>query len=192
MSANIDLIIFTKKMIDLNWLLSIVQNKGFNTSINKIESVRNWDFDDMQIHSCESETKEIIELLEVGRIILINGIVSNNEFVVILNKTENVYETSVSLDTKKFPYFDSDMLDERTLPFYDEVSEVLLSPEMVNNLIVSALGVEVLVNYNDDVHELCLNSYNVVRWVFGIDKKISNHSLKGYRQVTPHILHKIT
>ncbi|MFF2014926.1 hypothetical protein [Paenibacillus sp. NPDC058177] len=192
MSANINLIIFTKKMIDLNWLLSIIQQKGFNASINEIESVENWDFDDMQIHFCEIETKEITVLLEKGRIITINGIISNNNFALILNKTGNIYETSVSLATKNYSYLDSDTIDEFTRPFYDEVSEVLLFSEMVNNLIVSALGVEVIVEYNDDVHELCLNSHNVVRWVFGFDKKISNHSLKGYRQVAPHIWDKVT
>lgn len=192
MSANINLIIFTKKMIDLNWLLGIIKQKGFNASINEIESVENWDFDDMQIHSCEIETKEIIVLLEEGRVISINGNISNNNFTVILNKIGNIYEMSVSLDTKNISYLDSDTIDELTRSFYDEVSEMLISPEMVNYLIVSALGVEVIVEYYEDVHKLCLNSHNVVRWVFGIDKKNSNYSLKGYKQVAVNIWDKVT
>ncbi|MEK3770850.1 hypothetical protein MKY14_20110 [Paenibacillus sp. FSL R5-0887] len=82
MSANFNAIIFTKNVIELNWLLRVVQVKGLK-AINEIESVENWDFGDLQIHACESSTNEIIVLLKEGRIISINGKISSNKFVVI-------------------------------------------------------------------------------------------------------------
>ncbi|KWX81031.1 hypothetical protein AMQ84_01345 [Paenibacillus riograndensis] len=191
MSAKFNIIIFTKNVIDLNWLLGVVKVKGLNANINEIESVENWEFEDLQIHACENDTKEILGLLEEGRIISIIGEVNSNKFAVMLSKIENIYEIRVSLDTKHIVYLDSDMLDELTQPIYDEVSNILLSSEMVDSLLISALGVEVIVDYYDDFQKMNLNSYNVVRWVFGTHKTRSNHSLKGYRQVSTNIWDKI-
>lgn len=192
MSAKFNIIIFSKNVIDLNWLLGVVQAKGLNATINEIESVANWDFDDLQIHACENDTNEISGLLEEGRIILISGEVNSNKFVVILSKIEDIYETRVSLDTKNIVYLDSDILNELTQPIYDEVSNILLSSEMVNNLLISALGVEVIVDYYDDFQKMNLNSYNVVRWVFGMQETTNKHNLKGYKQVTFDIWDKVT
>ncbi|OMD89839.1 hypothetical protein BSK49_10750 [Paenibacillus odorifer] len=192
MSAKFNAIIFTKNVIDLNCLLRVVQVKGLEATINEIESVENWDFGDLQIHACESSTNEITVLLEEGRIISINGKISSNKFVVILSKIGNIYETSISLDTKNITYLNCDTLDELTRPFYDEISDILLSTEMANNLIVSALGVEVIVEYYDDFFKLYLNSHNVVRWVLGIHETRRNYSLKGYKQVATNIWDKVT
>ncbi|WP_379143175.1 hypothetical protein [Paenibacillus sp. sgz500992] len=192
MSAKFNIIVFTKNVINLNWLLGVVQGRGLNPTINEIESVENWDFEDLQIHACETDTVEIIGLLEAGRIISISGEVNSIKFVVMLSKLDNTYETRFSLDTKNIIYLDSDLLDELTQPIYDEVSKILLSPKMVNELLVSALGVEVIVDYYDDIHEMNLNSHNVVRWVFGIQKPRTNLSLKGYGQVSANIWDKVT
>ncbi|OMD48445.1 hypothetical protein BSK56_11775 [Paenibacillus borealis] len=192
MSAKFNIIVFTKNVINLNWLLGVVQGRGLNPTINEIESVENWDFEDLQIHAYETDTVEIIGLLEAGRIISISGEINSIKFVVMLSKLENTYETRFSLDTKNIIYLDSDLLDELTQPIYDEVSKILLSPKMVNELLVSALGVEVIVDYYDDIHEMNLNSHNVVRWVFGIQKPRTNLSLKGYGQVSANIWDKVT
>ncbi|WP_342481463.1 hypothetical protein NST07_09965 [Paenibacillus sp. FSL L8-0340] len=192
MSAKFNIIIFTKNIIDLNWLLGVVQARSLNASFNEIESVENWEYDDLQIHACESDINEILGLLEEGRIISVSGVVNSSKFVVILNKVENIYETSISLDTKNIDYLDSNMLDELNQPIYDEVSNMLLSPEMVNDLLVSAIGVEVIVDYYEDFEKLNLNSYNVVRWVLGTCMTSRNHSLKDYKQVSTNVWDKIT
>ncbi len=84
------------------------------------------------------------------------------------------------------------MLDELTQPIYDEVSNILLSPMIVNNSLVSAIGVEVIVDYYDDFQKMNLNSYNVVRWVFGMQETTNKHNLKSYKQVTADIWDKVT
>lgn len=192
MSAKFNVITFTKSVIDLNWLFGVMQAKGLDAHINEIESVENWDFDNLQTHTFENSANGIVGLLEEGRIILIDGEANSNKFVVMLSKIENIYETRVSIDTKNIVYLDSDMLDECTQPIYEEVSDILLSPELVNKLLVSALGVEVLVDYCDDFHKISLNSHNVVRWVFGIQATIGERSPKGYKKVTANIWDKIT
>lgn len=192
MAANFNIVLFTKSVIDLHWLLGLVQKRGYNANINQIESIDNWEFDDLKTHSHEEDTTGIQELLEESRIILIRGEVNSNKFVVILNKNEAIYETTVSLDTKFIDYLDSNTLNGSTKLIYDEVSNILLSSEMVDNLLVSALGVEVIVDYDDDFNKMYLDSYNVVRWVFGTLETTGKRYLNGYIQVAADIWDKET
>jgi hypothetical protein len=192
MGAKFNIVIFTRNVISLNWLFEVVQTMGINVTLKEIIFVENWEFENLQIHACESDTNQVYELLKEGRIISISGDVNSNNFVLMLSKEENIYETSISLDTKNLVYLDSDIIDETTQPFYDGVSRILLSPEMVNDLLISALGVEVIVDYSDDLEKINLKSYNVMRWVLGIQKSRTNHNLKGYRQISANIWDKVT
>ena len=187
MSAKFNIITFTNSVIDLNWLLRVVQKKGCKANLNKIESIENWDFDDLQIYACEGGLEEIVKQVEEGRIILIGGELNTIKFVVMLSKIKNIYETRFSLDTKEFVYLDSDLLDEVTRPIYDEISNILLSSEMATNLLVSALGAEAIVEYCDDYNKISLNSYNVVRWVCGRQEANIKLILKGYKQVNADV-----
>ncbi|MFD1907392.1 hypothetical protein ACFSQ7_30780 [Paenibacillus rhizoplanae] len=83
-----------------------------------------------------------------------------------MSKSEEVYETSISIDTQHIDYLD-DTLNERNQPFYDELSAVLLSSELVNDFLIAALGVEVVVEYDADRNKMMRNSHNVLKWVFG-------------------------
>jgi hypothetical protein len=186
-SAKFNIIAFTNSVIDLNWLFRVVQKKGCKANLNKIESIENWDFDDLQIHACEGGSEAIMRQVEEGRIILIGGELNTIKFVVMLSKIKNIYETRFSLDTKEFVYLDSDLLDEVTRPIYDEISHILLSSEMATNLLVSALGAEAIVDYCDDYNKISLNSYNVVRWVFGRQEANNKLILKGYKQVNADV-----
>lgn len=183
MAANFNVITFTKSIIDLSWLFEAVQERGYNANINQIESIGNWEFNDLINHPQDVEIAEVLELLEKDRIILIFGEIQSFKFVVMLSKTDTIYETRVSLDTKYIDYLDSDTLNDVTRPIYDEISNVLLSSEMVNNLLVSALGVEVVVDYDEDFNKMDLDSRNVVRWVLGAEESASERNPKGYMRV---------
>ncbi|AIQ58071.1 hypothetical protein [Paenibacillus borealis] len=187
MAANFNVITFTKSIINLSWLLKVLQERGYDANINQIESIGNWEFNDLINHPHDVEIAEVLALLEKGRIILIFGEVQSNKFVMMLSKTGTIYETGVSLDTKYIDYLDSDTLNDVTRPIYDEISNVLLSSEMVNNLLVSALGVEVVVDYDEDFHKMHLDSHNVVRWVFGTEEGLGEHNLMGYTRVAAGI-----
>ncbi|MFD2877445.1 hypothetical protein ACFTAO_17730 [Paenibacillus rhizoplanae] len=43
----------------------------------------------------------------------------------------------------------------------------LLSSELVNDFLIAALGVEVVVEYDADRNKMMRNSHNVLKWVFG-------------------------
>ncbi|MEK5493828.1 hypothetical protein MKZ24_24345 [Paenibacillus sp. FSL R7-0297] len=183
MAANFNVITFTKRIIDLSWLLKVLQGRGYDANINQIESIGNWEFNDLINHPQDVEIAEVLELLEKGRILLIFGEIQSFKFVVMLSKTDTIYETRVSLDTKYIEYLDSDTLNDVTRPIYDEISNVLLSSEMVNKLLVSALGVEVVVDYDEDFNKMYLDSHNVVRWVFGTQEGAGKRDLMGYTRV---------
>ncbi|WNS45873.1 hypothetical protein [Paenibacillus sp. MMS20-IR301] len=187
-SANFNIVMFTKSKINLNRLLGVVHEKGFNPLFTKIKSVGNWDFEDLQIHKQESDPAEINMLMDSGRITLIFGAVQSIKFVVILNKLETIYETSISFDTKNMDYLDNNTLNDKSRPVYDEITSILLRSGMVNDLLISALGVEVIVDYIDNFNKIILNSHNVMRWVGGIEKDISE--IKGYKQVSAGIWDK--
>jgi hypothetical protein len=183
MAANFNVITFTKSIIDLSWLFEAVQERGYNANINQIESIGNWEFNDLINHPHDVEIAEVLELLEMGRIILIFGEVQSIKIVMRLSKTGTTYETGLSLDTKYIDYLDCDTLNDVTRPIYDEISNLLLSSKMVNNLLVSALGVEVVVDYDEDFNKMYLNSHNVVRWVFGTQEGEGERNLMGYTRV---------
>ncbi|MEK3685852.1 hypothetical protein [Paenibacillus sp. FSL R10-2736] len=191
MAANFNVITFTKSIIDLSWLFEAVQERGYNANINQIESIGNWEFNDLINHPHDVEIAEVLELLEMGRIILIFGEVQSIKIVMRLSKTGTTYETGLSLDTKYIDYLDSDTLNDVTRPIYDEISNLLLSSEMVNNLLVSALGVEVVVDYDEDFYKMHLDSHNVVRWVLGTEEGVGERDLMGYTRVAAGIWDRI-
>lgn len=78
---------------------------------------------------------------------------------------EGIYLTSIAINTQHLDYLD-DTLNERSQPFYDALSNLLLSSELMNDFLVAALGVEVVVDYHTDPNKMMRNSHNVVKWIF--------------------------
>lgn len=165
-AANFNIALYSRDIIDYDKLLRILQDQGFKPTINHIESIRNWEYEDARTHTIQGMLADpFAALLEKGRIIWIQGEAKLNRFVVFLSKSEEVYETSISIDTQHIDYLD-DTLNERNQPFYDEISSILLSSELVNDFLVAALGVEVMVDYDTDTIKMMRNSHNVLKWVF--------------------------
>ncbi|WP_341347428.1 hypothetical protein [Paenibacillus sp. FSL H3-0469] len=165
-AANFNIVIYSRDIIDPDKLLRIVRDKGFAPAIKQIESIRNWEYEDSRTLTIQGMlTDPLTALLEEGRIILIQGEAKLNRFVVLLSKSEEVYETRISIDTRHIDYLD-DTLNERNQPFYDALSNLLLSSELSNDFLVAALGVEVVVDYHTDPNKMMRNSHNVLKWVF--------------------------
>lgn len=165
-AANFNIVLYSRNLIDPDKLLSIVRDKGLEPVINHIESIRNWEYEDARTHTIQGMlAAPFAALLEEGRIIWIQGEAKLNRFVVLLSKSEEVYETRISIDTRHIDYLD-DTLNERNKPFYDALSNLLLSSGLVNDFLVAALGVEVVVDYHIDPNKMMRNSHNVLKWVF--------------------------
>ncbi|WP_342549369.1 hypothetical protein NST69_11550 [Paenibacillus sp. FSL P2-0089] len=82
-----------------------------------------------------------------------------------MSKSEGIYLISIAINTQYLDYLD-DKLNERNQPVYDALSNLLLSSELVNDFLIAALGVEVVVDYDADRNKMILNSHNVVKWLF--------------------------
>lgn len=169
-AANFNIVLYSRNLIDPNKLLRIVRDKGFEPAINHIESIKNWEHEDLRTHTIQgtragSLTAIVEDLLDDGRIIWIQGEATLNRFVVSLSKSEEIYETSISIDTRYIDYLD-DTLNERNQPVYEELSTLLLSSELAKDFIIAALGVEVIVNYDSDRNKMMHNSHNVEKWIF--------------------------
>lgn len=52
------------RLIDPNKLISIAQDKGLNPTINQIESIKDWEFNDLIYHSYKGKLTEHLALLE--------------------------------------------------------------------------------------------------------------------------------
>ncbi|WP_046227061.1 hypothetical protein [Paenibacillus dauci] len=61
---------FTNSLIDLNWLIRVAKEKGMNDNIIKVESVKNWGFEELATHDVKISSNEMIRLLDNKRIIL--------------------------------------------------------------------------------------------------------------------------
>ncbi|WP_338019667.1 bacteriocin immunity protein [Paenibacillus piscarius] len=154
-----------------------MRDKGFEPVINHIESIRNWEYEDTRTHAIQGALADpLATLLDEGRIIWIQGEAKLNKFVVSLSKSVEIYETSISIDTRHLDYLD-DALNERNRPVYDELSNLLLSSEIANDLLVAALGVEVMVDYDTDTNKMMLHSHNVEKWLFNTPKEAPIMSL---------------
>lgn len=165
-AANFNIALYSRDLIDPDKLLRIVRDKGFEPVINHIESIKNWEYEDSSTHTIQGMlAAPFAALLEKGRIIWIQGEAKLNRFVVFLSKSKGIYLTSIAINTQYLDYLD-DTLNERNQPVYDALSNLLLSSELVNDFLIAALGVEVVVDYDADRNKMILNSHNVVKWLF--------------------------
>jgi len=191
MSANFNVITFTDSLIDLNWLIRVTKEKGMNTSITKVESVKNWGFEELATHDVKISFNEMIRLLDNERIIIVGGKCGTYKCAMIICKVNNVYETSFSIDTAYKQILDSDTINEEIKPFYDEISNIIQSPGNVfEGLLYAAMGVEVVLNYSANSEEFFHNNHNVLRWLFGKQKLAESSYLKDYQQVSSGIWDK--
>lgn len=191
MSAKFNVVTFTDRMIDLSWLVKLAQDNGLNINITQIESIKNWDFEDLINHKAKVNLNEIMQWLDNGRIVLLSGEMNTNSLGIMISKIRNVYETIFSMDTKYFSQLDDNVINDATKNIYDELSSIILSHEDVYGLLYSALGVEVVVNYFENFNELYQNSYNVVRWLIGKQEVTGMNNLNGYKQVAHSIWDKM-
>lgn len=170
-AANFNILLYSRDLIDPDKLLRIVQDKGVEPVIKHIESTRNWEYEDLRTHTIPGAMGDpIVALLEEGRIIWIQGEAKLNRFVVFISRQEEVYETSISIDSQHMDYL-VDRLNERNQQVYYELSNLLLSSELADDFLVAALGVEVMVDYDTDTNKMILNSHNVAKWIFNTPKE---------------------
>lgn len=170
-AANFNIVLYSRDLIDPDKLLRIVRDKGVEPVIKHIESIRNWEYEDRRTHTIQGALADTFaDLLDEGRIIWIQGEAKLNRFVVSLSKSEEIYETSISIDTRHIDYLD-DRLNERNQQVYYELSNLLLSSELADDFLVAALGVEVMVDYDIDTNKMILNSHNVAKWIFNTPKE---------------------
>ncbi|WP_405111636.1 hypothetical protein MHH28_03070 [Paenibacillus sp. FSL K6-1217] len=49
-AANFNIVLYSRDLIAPDKLLRIVRDKGFAPAINHIESIRNWEYEDLKTH----------------------------------------------------------------------------------------------------------------------------------------------
>ncbi len=143
--------------------------------IQKVETIKNWEFENLREHALKLSAKSLKDLVDSGDIILISGlIIATYYFGIMIDKLENgIFDTRISIDTKLMENLDNGIINSFNQSFYDSISKIVLSEKISKNLLLATMGVESVIEYDNVFRNIFENSHNIVRWIISNEDMVS-------------------
>ena len=185
MGVNIDIDVYTRKIIDFSSINEFINKEGLSITIKQVESIKDWEYNNLKKLSIEIDDNIIAEELNKKNIILIYAIANNtaNCGVQIEYNKYGFYEygfyldrNSIGIDTKK------------SLALYNKITKAINELIFTNDLIVCGIGEETLVVSYDNVNMIIEKSSTLERWILPNKVKINNYIESKYGEL--HIYDK--
>lgn len=129
MSANINIVLFSIDFIDIEHIIESLNVLGLSVIIQKVETIKNWEFENLKEHTLKLSAKSLEDLVDSGDIVLISGlIVATYYFGIMIDKLENgIFDIRISIDTKLMKSLDNEIIYSYNQSFYDSISKIVLS-----------------------------------------------------------------
>ncbi|WP_019909805.1 hypothetical protein [Paenibacillus sp. HW567] len=175
MSANLNIVLFSIDFIDIDQIIEALNVLGLSVMIQKVETIKNWEFENLREHALKLSAKSLKDLVDSGDIILISGlIIATYYFGIMIDKLENgIFDTRISIDTKLMENLDNGIINSFNQSFYDSISKIVLSEKISKNLLLATMGVESVIEYDNVFRNIFENSHNIVRWIISNEDMVS-------------------
>lgn len=192
MSAKLNIVLFSKDVINIEKIIEFLKVMGLSISIQKVETIKNWDYDNLQERSFRVNTASIKNIIESGDILLLKGLVNSiYNFGLIINRVDDkVYELRCSIDTNLLKYLDKDILDSSNKSFYESISEVLLVEGIFSELLFASIGVESEIKFEKQFEDILTKSHNILRWIVPSRDMADFLGSSGFVETSPSIWDK--
>ncbi|AIQ17118.1 hypothetical protein H70357_10935 [Paenibacillus sp. FSL H7-0357] len=192
MSANINIVLFSIDFIDIEHIIESLNVLGLSVIIQKVETIKNWEFENLKEHTLKLSAKSLEDLVDSGDIVLISGlIVATYYFGIMIDKLENgIFDIRISIDTKLMKSLDNEIIYSYNQSFYDSISKIVLSEKISKNLLLATMGVESVIEYDNVFRNIFENSHNILRWIVFNEDMVSVLKEYDYIKSNPFVWDK--
>ena len=137
--------------------------KFIEVKLNVIDCIDNWSYENL--HGIELKEKSINDVLNNGKIVVLEGDLLNNKCGCFISKEDEEYCYDFWLSTNNLRCLACESINDANYKIYTRVLNALLNILNKNELIYCAIGVEIFVDKNKPLMNIIENSTGVIRWV---------------------------